>query len=86
MVPSEGLLTRSVSCYAQADAFRKEILTRPLALANSSVAQLDGALERSHAIDEIGELQTEDTKARGGLLSNNTIVQANELLKIMNGK
>lgn len=73
-------------CYEQAEAVRKEILARPLEIANSSVGKLQIALKRSRAIETVAELQTGNTQSRGGLLSADAIDQANDLLKILNGK
>ena len=75
-----------VHCYAQADAVRKEVLRRPLAYANASVVKLEEALQRSCAVTDVADLQTGDTRSRGGLLSSEAIGQANSLLEILNGK
>ena len=79
-------LTSLVNCYEQADALRKEILTRPLASANSSVLQLQKALQHLRAIEAVSELQSKENGIRGGLLSDDTIGQAKSLLKILDGK
>ncbi|WRT65006.1 uncharacterized protein IL334_001947 [Kwoniella shivajii] len=73
-----------VNCYAQADLIRKEILRRPLQTANMSVQYLQRQLEHTAAIHDVTELQTEETSTRGGMLSNDIITQANELLEILN--
>ena len=76
----------TVKCYAEADELRKEILRRPLQLTNHSVDQLVRTLQKTNAIDSVAELQTPETKSRGGILSNDVITQANDLLEILNGK
>ncbi|WVQ84030.1 hypothetical protein IAT38_006175 [Cryptococcus sp. DSM 104549] len=73
-----------VDCYAQADLIRKEILARPLQNANNSVEQLHRSLERFSAVEDISELRTTDINRRGGILSNDIIEQANDLLEILN--
>ncbi len=75
-----------VNCYGQADDLRKEILARPLMVANTSKGKLQQALKQIRAIETVDELQTSETNLRGGLLSDDFAEQANSLLSIMNGK
>ncbi len=86
MSTSTGLSDNTVNCYEEADAVRKEILTRPLAFANAWVSQLQRVLQNTRAVEGVSELQTKVTETRGGLLSNDAIAKANSLLKILNGK
>jgi hypothetical protein len=65
---------------------RKEILSNPLKRANSSVDHLVKTLDQSRAIDSVRDLQSKHTDMKGGFLTSDTAAQANELLKIMNGK
>jgi E3 ubiquitin-protein ligase SHPRH len=81
-----GTLLTLVDCYAQADAIRKEILSRPLHLANLSIARIGTAMEHTQAVQRVEQLQSTQTKNKGGILSDDTIIQSNELLKIMNQK
>ena len=75
-----------MECYSKADALRKEILVRPLQMANKSVDRLQAALDKKHAVDQVSDLQVVDTDMRGGLFTAEEARQANELLKILNGK
>ncbi|WWC87137.1 uncharacterized protein L201_002023 [Kwoniella dendrophila CBS 6074] len=72
------------NCYAQADLIRKEILKLPLHSANLSIGYLQRQLNHIGALHDVSELQMEETDSRGGMLSNNIINQANDLLDIMN--
>ncbi|WVQ69001.1 uncharacterized protein L199_007213 [Kwoniella botswanensis] len=73
-----------INCYAQADSIRKEILKQPLHSANLSVEYLQRQLGQKAALHDVAELTTEETDNRGGILSNDTINQLNDLLEIMN--
>lgn len=80
------LICHKVKCYAQAEATRKEILARPLRLANASVDKLKQKLQDQRAIESVADLQTQETDRRGGILSEDPITQSNELLKLLNEK
>lgn len=75
-----------MECYVQAEAMRKEILARPLTMANASVGTLEARLRVTQPIKDVTDLQTEETARRSGILSQDPINQSNELLKILNEK
>lgn len=75
-----------VNCYTQADMVRKEILARPLMIANASVEKVKAKLSETSAALQLRDLQTKETKRRPGILSDEPINQSNDLLKIMNEK
>ena len=76
----------AVHCYAEADVIRKEILQLPLNRANLSVQMLEKAMSAKGAVQDVSDLQTEETAHRGGLLSGSIITQVNDLLEILNDK
>ncbi|WVQ97832.1 hypothetical protein IAU59_004947 [Kwoniella sp. CBS 9459] len=73
-----------IHCYAEADVIRKEILQLPLNRANLSVQMLEKAMSARAAVQDVSDLQTEETAHRGGLLSGSIITQVNDLLEILN--
>ena len=75
-----------VQCYEKAEDIRRQLLERPLLIANSSVGSLQRSLKLSRAVDSVRQLQTDHTDTKSGFLSNSTVSQANDLLKILNGK
>jgi hypothetical protein len=75
-----------VHCYATADEIRKEILAGPLKQTNLSVEQMQRALQRGSAINELSDLQTKRTTNRGGIITSDVCEQINNLLQILNDK
>ena len=43
-------------------------------------------MKAAKGIEKVDELRATKTDYKGGLLSNDTVTQANELLKILNGQ
>jgi hypothetical protein len=75
-----------VKCYSEADAIRKEVLLRPLAVANRSIETLTKGLKRGKVLEDVTHLQITLNPTRGGILSGESIAQSNELVQILNGK
>lgn len=65
---------------------RKEILARPLQIANKSCGELGGALQKALPIESVDELQTKQALLRGGIMSYDIAQRTNELFKILNEK
>lgn len=73
-----------VLAYQNAENIRREILARPLKAAERVVTAMSETLSGDGAVKTLGDLRTEDTRRKGGILSNDLISQANSLLKILN--
>ncbi|BEI82473.1 hypothetical protein CcaverHIS002_0303410 [Cutaneotrichosporon cavernicola] len=75
---------REVAGYEAAEAIRREILKRPLEIAERSITTLATAFEQHPAYARADDLRSSNTNHLGGLLSSNVIEQSNSLLKILN--
>ncbi len=75
-----------MAAYERAEILRRELLAPSLEQAEMSIARLETALKKTVAIESIDEMQTAATNNQGGIRSNSTAQQTNDLLKIMNDK
>lgn len=75
---------KEVAAYEAAEAIRKDILKRPLEVAEKSITTLTLAFEQHPAYTNADDLRAADTKCAGGLLSTDVIEQSNSLLSILN--
>jgi E3 ubiquitin-protein ligase SHPRH len=73
-------------CYEAAEQIRKDILARPLHIANTNVGILAKMLAQNPSLKSSSELQTKHVNLQGAILSDDIIRQSNELLQILNGK
>lgn len=75
---------KEIEAYQAADTIRKEILKRPLRIAEASITSLSTALERHPAYSSADELRSTETNRSGGILSAGVVDQSNSLLAILN--
>ncbi|ORX34384.1 SNF2 family N-terminal domain-domain-containing protein [Kockovaella imperatae] len=73
-------------CYEKAEAVRRELLSNPLRVANSSVDRLEKQLSKEKAIRHASDLQDKNTSMPSGIFSQDAVSQANSLVKILNGQ
>lgn len=73
-----------VQAYQNAENIRREILARPLKAADRIVKAMSDAIADHGAVTSLGDLQTKDTRRKGGMLSGDLVAQTNSLLKILN--
>lgn len=75
---------KEVAAYEAAEAIRRDILKRPLKVAEGSIRTLTKAFEQHAAYTSADALRAAHTNRSGGLMSSDVVEQSNSLLKILN--